>query len=54
MQTRKSKAHSTACPNREQLIENAALRNHVRKSFEKAQQEEAFTGRIKVMASNGG
>jgi hypothetical protein len=41
-------------PYHEQRVENAALRSCVRKSIEKAQQEEAFKELIKTMASNGG
>ncbi len=54
VQTRKSIDPSNARPNRKQRLENAALRSHVRKSIEKAQQEEAFKELIKAMASNGG
>lgn len=54
VQTRKSIDPSKARPNREQRLENAALRSRVRKSIEKAQQEEAFKELIKAMASNGG
>jgi len=54
VQTRKSIDPSKARPNREQRLENAALRSRVRKSIEKAQQEEAFKELIKTMASNGG
>jgi hypothetical protein len=48
VQTRKAKDPSIARPNREQRLENAALRSHVRKSIEKAQQEEAFKELIKA------
>jgi len=54
VQTRKLKDPSKARPNHEQHLENAAHRSRVRKSFEKARQEEAFKGLIKAMASNGG
>jgi hypothetical protein len=50
-QKRKSKAPSPDC---KQHLENAALGSHIRKTFEKAQQEEAFKEVIKAMASNGG
>ena len=40
------------CP--EERRENAALRNHVRKTFEKAQQEEAFKELLNTMGANGG
>jgi hypothetical protein len=40
------------CP--EERRENAALRNHVRKTFEKAQQEEAFKELLNAMGANGG
>ena len=45
---------STARPNREQRLENAARRCRVKKSIEKAQQEEALKELLKIMANNGG
>jgi len=45
---------STARPNREERLENAARRCRVKKSIEKAQQEEALKELLKIMANNGG
>ena len=50
VKTRLSAAH----PNQEERLENAARRCHVKKSIEKAQQEEAFKELIRAMANNGG
>ncbi len=41
-------------PGREERLENAALRSRVKKSYEKAQQEEAFKELLKLMGANGG
>jgi hypothetical protein len=41
-------------PDREHRWKNAALRNRVKKSIEKAQQEEAFQELLKIMGANGG
>jgi hypothetical protein len=45
---------SAAGPSREVRLENAARRCHVRKSIDKAQQEEAFKELVRAMANNGG
>jgi hypothetical protein len=45
---------SAARPNREERLENAARRCRVRKSIDKAQQEEAFKELVRAMANNGG
>jgi hypothetical protein len=45
---------SAARPNREEHLENAARRCCIRKSIDKAQQEEAFKELVKAMANNGG
>lgn len=41
-------------PNHQQRLVNAALRNRVRKSYEKAQQEEAFKEFLQLIGTNGG
>ncbi len=40
---------ATAGPNKEERLENAAQRSRIRKSMEKAQQEEALKELIKTM-----
>ncbi len=45
---------STARPNREEHLENVARRCRVKKSIEKAQQEEALKELLKFMANNRG
>jgi hypothetical protein len=45
---------ANARPGREERLENAALRSRVKKSYEKAQQEEAFKELLKLMGANGG
>ncbi len=45
---------STARPYHEERLENAAQRCRVKKSIEKAQQEEALKELLKIMANNGG
>ncbi len=45
---------STACPNHEEHLENVARRCRVKKSIEKAQQEEAWKELLKIMANNRG
>ena len=44
---------ATVRPNRHERLENAAWRSRVRKSIEKAQQEEALKELIKAMGKNG-
>ena len=43
-----------ARPGHEEHLENAALRSRVKKSYEKAQQEEAFKELLKLIGANGG
>jgi hypothetical protein len=50
VKTRLSAAH----PDRRERLENAARRSQVKKSIEKAQQEEAFKEMIKIIGNNGG
>jgi hypothetical protein len=45
---------STARPDRQQRLENAARRCRVKKSIDKAQQDEAFKELLKVLGKNGG
>jgi hypothetical protein len=45
---------SSSCPNREERLQNATRRSRVKKSIEKAQQEEAFKELISLMGANGG
>ncbi len=45
---------ANARPGREERLENAALRSQVKKSYEKAQQEEAFKELLKLIGANGG
>ncbi len=45
---------ATARPNKEERLENAARRSRIRKSMEKAQQEEALKELIRTMGKNGG
>jgi hypothetical protein len=45
---------SAARPDRGERIENAARRSRVKKSIEKAQQEEAFKEMVKIIGNNGG
>jgi hypothetical protein len=45
---------SAARPDRQQRKENAALRNRVKKGYEKAQQEEAFKELLQIIGANGG
>jgi hypothetical protein len=45
---------SAARPDRQQRKENAALRNRVKKGYEKAQQEEAFKELLQIIRANGG
>ena len=44
---------STTRPNREEHLENATRRCRVKKSIEKAQQEEDLKELLKIMANNG-
>jgi len=46
--------HANVRPDRENCSMNAALRNRVKKSIEKTQQEEAFKELLKLMGANGG
>jgi len=48
-QTRLAKAH----PGSEERLENAALRNRMKKGYEKAQQQEAFKELLIVIGANG-
>jgi hypothetical protein len=48
------KTRSTAQPDCQQCLENAALRNHVLKVYEKAQQEEDFKELLQIIGANGG
>ncbi len=50
VKTRLSAAH----PDRRERLENAARRSQVKKSIEKAQQEEAFKEMVKIIGNNGG
>jgi hypothetical protein len=45
---------AAAWPDCQQHLENAALRTRVKKSYEKAQQEEAFKELIQLIGANGG
>jgi hypothetical protein len=45
---------AAARPDRQQHLENAALRNRVKKSYEKAQQEEALKELLQLIGANGG
>ncbi len=45
---------AAARPDRQQHLENAALRNRVKKSYEKAQQEEALNELLQLIGANGG
>jgi hypothetical protein len=45
---------SAARPDRVEHLGNAARRCQVKKSIEKAQQEEAFREMIKIIGNNGG
>jgi hypothetical protein len=45
---------ANARPDREERLENAALRSRVKSSYEKAQQEEALKELLKIMGANGG
>ena len=45
---------ANARPDREERLENAALRSRVKNSYEKAQQEEALKELIKTTEKNGG
>ncbi len=45
---------ANARPCHEERLENAALRSRVKKSYEKAQQEEAFKELLKLIGANGG
>ncbi len=49
-QTRLAKAR----PSRDERLENAALRNRVKKGYEKAQQQEAFKELLITIGANGG
>jgi hypothetical protein len=44
---------STARPGSEKRLENAAQRNRVKKSYKKAQQEEAFKEMLQIIGNNG-
>jgi ATP-dependent Lon protease len=46
--------HANVRPDCEHCSKNAALRNRVKKSIEKTQQEEAFKELLKLMGANGG
>jgi hypothetical protein len=49
------KTRSTnARPDREEHLENVALRGQIKKSYEKAQQEEAFKELLKLMGAKRG
>jgi hypothetical protein len=45
---------ANARPGHEEPLENAALRSRVKKSYEKAQQEEAFKELLKLIGANSG
>jgi len=45
---------SAARPDRGERLENAARRSRVKKSIEKAQQEEAFKEMLQIIGKNGG
>jgi hypothetical protein len=45
---------SAARPDRQQRLENAELRNRVKRDHEKAQQEEAFKVLLQIIGANGG
>jgi hypothetical protein len=45
---------SAARPDRGEHLENAARRSRVKKSIEKAQQEEAFKEMLHIIGKNGG
>ena len=45
---------SAARPDRGECLDNAAQRSQVKKSIEKAQQEEAFKEMIQIIGKNGG
>ena len=45
---------AAAGPDRQQRLENAALRNRVKKSYEKAQQEESLKELLQLIGANGG
>ncbi len=45
---------SAARPDHQQHLEDAELRNHVKRGYEKAQQEEAFKELLQIIGANCG